>query len=109
MEHIRVDFGLIAGVFWALILFGVGYNALVGWLERRKYAEGYMSLIVAAGVVVTLVGIAILSIEAALYALGAFAASGTPMILGSIIRHVRARERAQRAMQDETQHDNPTA
>lgn len=81
--EIRLDYGTIAAVFFGLLLFGVGYNAFVAWLERRGYTEGYLSLIVSFGVAMTLVGVAILNIQAALITLGAFIASGTPMIIGS--------------------------
>lgn len=93
--------GAVWAVFFGLLLFGIGYNALVAWLERKGYTEGYLSLIVALGVAMTLAGVAALNIEAALLALGAFAASGTPMIIGSIWRYLRRREEARRAMIEE--------
>jgi len=102
---IGADFGVILAVFLTLVLFGIGYNALVAWLERKGYTEGYLSLIVAFGVFVTLCGIAILSIHAALITMGAFIASGTPMIIGSIIRYIKAREVAKRAILEEIKHD----
>lgn len=101
--EIRLDFGIVLAVFFALVLFGVGYNALVAWMDRRGYTEGFVSLIVALGVFVTLCGAAILSIQAALLALGAFVATGTPMIVGSIIRYLHRREKMKRAMLDEVQ------
>lgn len=90
--EIRLDFGAILAVFLGLVLFGIGYNAMVAWLERKGYTEGFLSLIVAFGVAMTLVGVAILSVQAALLALGAFVATGTPMIIGSISRYLKARE-----------------
>lgn len=99
--EIRLDFGTIMAVLFGLILFGIGYNAFVAWLEQRGYTEGYLSLIVSFGVAMTLVGVAILSIQAALLALVAFAATGTPMIIGSIARYLKARDEAKRAMLDE--------
>lgn len=96
-----MTFGNASGAVWVFIslaLFGVGYNAFVSWAERRGYTEGYLSLVVALGVAVTLAGVAVLSIEAALLSLGAFAASGTPMIIGSIWRHLKRREEAKKAM-----------
>ncbi len=103
--EIRIDFGTIAAIFFALTLFGVGYNALIAWMEHKGYTEGFLSLIVAFGVAVTLGGVGILSIQAALLALGAFVATGTPMIVGSIARYIKAREEAKRAMLDEVKHD----
>jgi hypothetical protein len=94
MIEIKLDYGLIWGVFGALVLFGLGYNALVAWLERKHYTEGFLSLVVALGVLVTLAGVAILSIEAALLTLGAFIATGVPMIVGSIVRYIQRRETA---------------
>ena len=40
----------------ALFSFGVGYNWLVGKLERRGHDRGYMGFIVAFGCTVTLLG-----------------------------------------------------
>lgn len=99
--EIRLDYGVISAVFLGLLLFGIAYNSLVAWLERRGYTEGYLSLIVAFGVAMTLVGVAVLSIQGALLTLGAFIASGTPMIIGSIARYLKARDEAKRTMLDE--------
>jgi len=101
MIEIRLDSGAIS-VTIALALFGVLYNQFVGWAIRKGYAEGYMSLIVAFGVFVTLIGVAMINIEAAILTLIAFAASGTPMIVGSIVRYVRTREEARKAIIDDT-------
>lgn len=99
--EIGADFGVISAVLMGLFLFGIGYNSLVAWLERKGYTEGYLSLIVAFGVAVTLAGVAILSIQAALITLGAFIASGTPMIIGSIVRYLRKREEMKRSIIEE--------
>ncbi|MEZ0396804.1 MAG: hypothetical protein ABWK53_10305 [Anaerolineales bacterium] len=96
--EIRLDSGVILAVFFGLMLFGIGYNALVAWLERKGYTEGFLSLVVALGVAVTLAGVAVLSIQAALLTLGAFVASGTPMIVGSIVRYLQKREEAKKAI-----------
>lgn len=93
---IRVESGTIWGVFFAMLLFGVGYNTLVAWLERKRYVEGYLSLVVALGVAVTLAGVAVISWQAALLTLVMFIASGTPMIAGSILRYIQAREAEQK-------------
>jgi len=56
-----------------------------------------MGLIVALGCAVTLAGAAfIVGLEPVLWTLACFAASGTPMILGSITRHCRARAEQRR-------------
>jgi membrane protein YdbS with pleckstrin-like domain len=99
--EIGADFGTILAVLMGLFLFGIGYNSLVAWMERKGYTEGFLSLIVAFGVTVTLVGVAILSIHAALITLGAFIASGTPMIIGSIVRYLRKREEMKRSIIEE--------
>ena len=78
-----------------LLIFGVLYNWAVEWLECRGYDEGYTSFLVVVGVLVTLVGVALLDWQAALLTVVAFVCSGVPMILGSWWRHVQARRRAQ--------------
>jgi hypothetical protein len=102
MSEVWSNSGMIWGVFWMLLAFGTLYNALVAWAEREGYTEGYLSLVVAVGVAVTLGGFAILSIDAALLALVCFAASGTPMIIGSIWRYLRRRAEARKAMIEES-------
>ena len=99
--EIGIDLSAIWAVMLALTIFGIAYNSLVAYLERRGYAEGFLSLIVAAGVFVTLAGLAVLSWQAALLALVSFTASGTPMIVGSIIRYLQKREEARRALLEE--------
>lgn len=84
----------------ALLVFGIAYNALVARIGSRRH-RGFTSLLVAAGVMVTLLGVAALDLQASLITAIAFVASGTPMILGSIIRYVKAREaEEERARQD---------
>jgi hypothetical protein len=97
--------GAILAVFLGLLLFGIGYNAFVAWAERKGYTEGYLSLVVAFGVAVTLAGVAVLNIEAALIALLCFVASGTPMIAGSIWRYLQKREAEKHAMIAEAKDD----
>lgn len=93
--EIKLDFGLILAVFLSLVLFGILFNQFVTWLERRGYAEGYMGLVIALGVISTLCGVALISVPAALIALVGFCGSGIPMIVGSMIRYARNRERVQ--------------
>lgn len=107
MEFVmRVDLGVVVGVLCALALFGSGYNRLVAEAERRGWAEGFVSLLVAVGTLGTLVGLAVVCWPAALLALGCFAASGTPMMVGSIWRYVRRRERERLALAREVGHGN---
>lgn len=91
--EIRVDFGQITAVLAVLTLFGVGYETFVAWLTRKHYTEGFLSLLVALGTLVTLVGLAILSIPAAILAFACFVGSGLPMIVGSLVRYAQARAR----------------
>ncbi|HFC08425.1 MAG TPA: hypothetical protein ENJ54_01020 [Chloroflexi bacterium] len=101
-----VDLGLFLGVFFALLLFGVGFNAFVDWAERHGYTEGYTSLLVVLGVGATLGGLAVLDFRGALLALLLFIASGLPMVAGSVVRYVRRRAASVRAMIDEVKHEN---
>ena len=76
----------------ALALFGVIYNHWVAQLENNGHDRGYMAFIVAAGVLVTLLGATFLvGVEVAVWTLLCFVASGLPMIAGSISRYCRAR------------------
>ncbi len=112
--------GVIVIAYLVLLLFGIAYNAVIGWMERTRRIEGFVSLTVALGVGVTLAGITIplfiLSMilpEMALPAwgwgvitLGAFAASGTPMMVGSVGRYWKERSRAVKAMIEEVRGGN---
>jgi len=84
----------------ALVTFGIGYNHWVEHLEHNGHDRGYMGLIVAAGCTITLAGAALDTNYAGLdpiaWVFVCFAASGTPMVIGSIVRHCRARARQQR-------------
>lgn len=84
----------------ALVLFGIAYNKLVAWLERRKYLEGFVSISVVAGVGVTLLGLFIIDAAAAVVTLLLFISSGAPMIIGSIERYVKAREAHQKSIRN---------
>lgn len=101
MLIIRIDSGVIAPVFGALFIAGFFYNLFTHWIQRKGYDEGYTALLVVGGVGMTLVGIALLSREAALIVLGAFSASGFWMVMGSIWRYAQRRERSQQAIIDE--------
>jgi NhaP-type Na+/H+ or K+/H+ antiporter len=92
----------------ALALFGVGYNALVAHLARRGYEAGYLAFLVALGALVILAAAAFVVAPLGSAALATvavcallFAAAGLPMIVGSIQRHVTARERDRQALADE--------
>ena len=78
----------------SLFAFGVGFNQLVTWLEYEDWEEGATALLVVVGVGYTICMISVLigHFDTMLWC---FAASGTPMAVGSWIRYVqqRARER----------------
>jgi hypothetical protein len=99
--HIPYQFLVYALVFGLLLAFGIGYNVFVAYLERKHLEEGYVSLLVVFGVLVTLVGVAIINQMSALLALLAFSASGTPMIVGSLIRYALARQKANETLRDD--------
>lgn len=90
-------FLVVAGTIGALCGFGLWYDRRVSQWEQLGYHEGYLSLIVALGVLVTIAGIAVLDLvltwNAGLTALVAFSASGLPMIAGSVRRHVASQRR----------------
>lgn len=86
---------ILAVVYAALFFFGILYSLGVGWVMSQGYAEGYMGLIVALGVGLTLAPFTLLGPVNIWWVYGAFCASGAPMIVGSIWRHVSARKREQ--------------
>lgn len=102
--EIGMNWGILAAIYMFLLLFGIGFNIFVAWLERHGYSKGFVSLLVLAGVVVTVGMTAVISLAFALVTAGAFVASGTPMIIGSVWRHVREREKYIAALKREAWH-----
>jgi hypothetical protein len=93
-----MEIGNVSGVIPVLVgllVFGIGYNAVVAWLIHHGYDEGYIWALVVVGVLVTLIGLALIAPYAAMLALATFAASGLPMAVGAWWRHVRRRKAAQ--------------
>lgn len=78
----------------ALFGFGIAFNALVERLDRRPEGhDGYTSLLVVVGVIVTVTATLIhIPLEDYLIIALAFCASGIPMIVGSIRRYMDARD-----------------
>lgn len=105
-EEIGLNWGVLAAIYMFLLLFGIVFNLFTAWVERRGYARGYVSLLVVVGVAVTVGMTAVVSLPFALITAGAFVASGTPMIVGSVWRHVTERERHLQALRDEVKRDN---
>ena len=93
VEGLRMEVLII--VWMVLFIYGIGYNALVSWIEARRYNQGFVWLLVVVGVLATLGGLAALDLRAAVLGLGCFAASGSPMAAGSIMRYWREREKGE--------------
>jgi hypothetical protein len=93
---------------WAVLaglaLFGILYDELVEYLERYGHDRGYLGFIVSFGVAVTCLGWALITADwtGLLLLIGAFAASGTPMILGSIRRYLHERFEAEQRLRQAT-------
>jgi hypothetical protein len=89
------------GVIWpvigiaGLLVFGVVYNHLVGWMEHEGHIEGYVAIMVCVGVAFTMLGWGLITWRwnDVLLLLGCFVATGTPMVVGSVWRHMQARAR----------------
>jgi hypothetical protein len=85
--------GLI-GLLFGLLMFGVVYAVFVYWLDERK--RGYTSLLVVAGVSITMIGIALMDAltdwPAVVITGVCFICSGTPMIVGEIVKTIRQRQ-----------------
>ncbi len=80
-------------VMTGLFIFGTGYNELVAWLEKNKHDRGYTAFLVVGGVVATLMGLWVLEGAGVfLSGLALFAASGLPMVIGSMYRSSKARQ-----------------
>ena len=76
-----------------LFLFGLGYDRFVGWLERNGYERGVTALLVVVGTMITLLPIlGIWGIKAFFRTFSLFAASGSPMIAGSVWRYLAERD-----------------
>jgi len=87
-----INTGVLAALYLGLLLFGIGFNALTAWAERNGYIKGYTSLFVALGVGLTVAATAVINLAFALVTAVAFIASGLPMIVGSLLRHMQERE-----------------
>ena len=99
-----MEIGNVSGVIPVLVgllIFGVAYNLAVTWLIYHGYDEGYTWALVVVGVLVTLIGLALIAPFAAMLALATFAASGLPMALGSWWRHVRSRKHGQESQRSD--------
>jgi hypothetical protein len=93
------DWRLILAVGFALFCFGCFYNGLMQRLGESK--SGYTAFFVVGGVLITLIGMALIDWRAALLALMLFAASGLPMVIGAMARAIGEREREMNALQED--------
>jgi len=73
----------------ALLIFGFGYNLITEKAEKTGFIRGYTSLFVVGGVAVTVAATAVVNYAFAVITAVAFVFSGTPMIVGSMVRHKR--------------------
>lgn len=84
----------------SLLIVSIGYNALTAWAEGRGI-DGYVSLLVVGGVAYTLVAVVwLIGWQNTCILAGAFMASGFPMVLGSITRHIAQRRREENLLLD---------
>lgn len=95
---VRFDVGVLVTAVLGLVLFGIVYNTLVQFTQTKGFLDGYHSLSVVVGVLITLGVLALISWPSALLALILFAASGTPMIVGSIWRYMQRRKADQESI-----------
>lgn len=97
MDGFSINSGVI-GVYIGALLWGVAYNWVVSWLHRNGHGDGLVSLYVAAGTAGTLaLAFLIIPWQYALAVVILFAASGAPMIAGSLARY---RENLRQAIRD---------
>lgn len=92
-----VETWALVGAGVGLASFGVGYNALTTWLERRGWHEGNAALLVVGGTLVTLIALGMLDLampgwNAGMLGLYCFSCSGAPMVIGSAFRHAQMRQ-----------------
>lgn len=100
-----IDVRLVAAVLFGLVCFGLYYNRFVECLEDQGKDRGFMSFLVTLGCSVTILAFALMTSAwgaAALVTL-CFAASGTPMIIGSVSRYAQARKREEVAIRTDAQ------
>jgi NhaP-type Na+/H+ or K+/H+ antiporter len=92
----------LAMAFLGLLLFGVSYNLLVEYFQKRT--QRYTAELVVGGVIITvLVSGFLIGWDKALIVLVCFVASGLPMIVGSWFRTARDEEAAKKIAQESLQ------
>jgi hypothetical protein len=82
----------------SLVLFGLGDNALTGYLERTGRSRGFVTVLVAGGEGVTILASGFLiGLAPALIMLACFTAYRMPTIVGSIWRYMGVRAADEKA------------
>lgn len=82
-----IDLTLLAAVAAGLMVIGIGYNWMVTQINHRLWDHPLTGFLVVGGTLITLGGFAIVvGWGPALVALACFAASGLPMVAGSVHR-----------------------
>ena len=98
----------LAAIYAVGLMFGIGFNAFTGWARKVGMLKGRTSLFVAAGVLVTLALTAIISLPFTLMVVGAFVATGTPMIVGDLWRAWRDEQAAMALIREDAKRNgNP--
>lgn len=96
--NIQPTLSLILALILATIV-GGAYNALVSWANTTGKTEGYTALLVVGGVVLTLAFTAFfVEPQDTLIVAAFFIATGTPMLVGDIVRYIRRREKGRKLL-----------
>lgn len=81
-------------ILFALVVFGIVFDRYVGRIEDEDPDHGYTAIWVVFGVLITLAAMStVIGWFFVILVLAGFVASGAPMILGSIRRHLRNRRK----------------
>lgn len=87
--------------FCGLFIFGLVYNQLVGWMNRRGFSEGYTAIQVVFGTAVTVAfALPLIGLRSVAIIFGFFTASGLPMVIGDIYRYAMRRNGFEKRLHD---------
>lgn len=95
-EPFGINWGAVALAYAASLIFGLAYNWIIEQAERAGFMRAYVSIFVAGGCAALIALTGLVNLHFALVTAGAFIAGGTPMIVGSMIRHQRKENEALR-------------
>lgn len=88
--------------FWTAVAFVVAYRALLGWRYNQwmdslgKTKEGYTAFLVAGGVLLGLMGVAVISWKAAVLCSSLYVVDGLFMIFGDVGRSLKNKKKSTR-------------